>query len=66
MCEPAWQLREATPAASSAAQSTDRQLSKDETIPPTGRRPVAALHQDAPGVAQIRAYALAVTLAQVT
>jgi len=30
------------------------------------RRPVAALHQDARGVAQIRAYALAVALAQVT
>jgi len=35
----------------SAAQSTYRRLSKDETIPPTGRRPVAALHQDVPGVA---------------
>ena len=46
-------------------QSTYRPLSKDETIPPTGRRPVVALHQDEPGVAQIRAYALAVALAHV-
>jgi len=39
---------EATSTEYSTAQSTYLRLSKDERIRPTGHRPVAALHQDAP------------------
>jgi len=42
--------------------STYLRLNKNETIPPIGRQPMAALQWDAPG----HDHALAVTLAQVT